>query len=223
MFTLKRSATALVAIILAIVVAGCNGGDDDDKDKNNPKPVNNPPTVLSTFPALGATDVSVNTNIVARFSEAMQLASINTATFTLTGPGVTAVTGTVNYDAANRAATFVPTSDLAASTLFTARVSVGAKDLAGTAMAAPTQWTFTTGTTADATLPLLTSTNPADWPQACRSTRRSRRCSANRWIRRRSPRRRSPLLTPGPTRFRVRFRALERRPPLHPLPISWPT
>ena len=113
------------------------------------------PTVLSTVPANLAAAVPVNTLVSATFSEPMNPATINAATFTLTGPGVTPVAGVVTY--AGSTATFTPASVLAASTLFTATITTGAKDPAGAALAANFAWTFTT-----APPPTVISTVPAN-------------------------------------------------------------
>lgn len=120
------------------------------------------PIVVSTSPANSATAVATNSNVIARFSKAMTAATINAVTFAVTGPGTTAVPGTVSYDAINFVADFLPSAPLAASTLFTATVTAGAKDSAGNPMQADYVWTFTTGTTADTTAPTVTSTSPAD-------------------------------------------------------------
>ncbi|MDP3183810.1 MAG: Ig-like domain-containing protein [Anaerolineales bacterium] len=105
------------------------------------------PTVSSTIPADLATGVAINGNITATFSEAMDAATITTATFTLT-QGATPVPGAVTY--AGTVATLNPTSDLAVSTLYTATITTGVKDLAGNALATNKVWSFTTGTTAAA-------------------------------------------------------------------------
>ena len=105
------------------------------------------PTVTSTVPADTATGVGINQAINATFSTGMDPATITTATFTLAGPGTTTVvTGTVTYNVASNVATFTPAANLAASALFTATVTTGAKDLAGNPLAANKVWTFTTGT-----------------------------------------------------------------------------
>ena len=105
------------------------------------------PTVTSTVPADTATGVGINQAINATFSTAMDPATITTGTFTLAGPGTTSfVTGTVTYNAASNIATFTPAANLAASALFTATVTTGARDLAGNPLAANKVWTFTTGT-----------------------------------------------------------------------------
>jgi len=108
--------------------------------------------------------VPVNQAILATFSEAMTATTINTSTFTLTGPGTTAVTGTVTYDPSGSVATFTPSTpaSLAASTLYTATITTGVKDLSGTAMANPYVWTFTTAAASNTTPPTVISTIPAN-------------------------------------------------------------
>jgi hypothetical protein len=104
------------------------------------------PTVIATNPTNTATEVAINHTINATFSEAMDPLTISTASFMLTGPGATAVTGTVTYVAASKIATLTPASDLAPSTTYTATITTGAKDLAGNALATNFVWSFSTGT-----------------------------------------------------------------------------
>jgi len=123
------------------------------------------PTIISTIPANGATGVPLNEKVTATFSTAMNAATINGTTFTLAGPGGTAVAGTVTYAAGSNSAIFAPSANLTAATTYTATVTSGAKDLAGNALAAgavPNPWTFTTGTTTTTTSPTITLTNPAN-------------------------------------------------------------
>jgi hypothetical protein len=108
-----------------------------------------PPTVTSTSPAAGATNVSASAPVTATFSEPMQSATLTTTTFTVRGPGNVAVPGTVSYNAATRTASFTPSSPLTGATSYTASVVGGAadprvKDLAGNALATTLTWTFTT-------------------------------------------------------------------------------
>ena len=124
-------------------------------------PDNTPPTVLSTSPTDGATNVAVSTVVTATFSEAMDATTINGTTFTLkTTSGSTPVAGTVAYDAGTKTATFTPTSALSNSTGYTATITTGAKDAAGNQLAANKVFAFTT--IADTTPPTVTSTTPAD-------------------------------------------------------------
>ena len=92
-----------------------------------------------------------DTLITATFNKVMAPASISSGTFTVTGPGATIVTGKVSYDATDQIATFTPTSDLAASTTFTATIT-GAQDLSGNVLA-PVSWQFTTGSAATGQTP----------------------------------------------------------------------
>jgi hypothetical protein len=108
-----------------------------------------PPTVLLVSPANGSIGNCLTKVVTATFSEAMDPATISGTTFGVTAGGV-AVAGDVTYDAAGLIATFVPTdpAGFAPSTVFVVTVTIGAKDLAGNALAAPRTWGFTTGTLA---------------------------------------------------------------------------
>jgi hypothetical protein len=115
-----------------------------------------PPTVITTAPATGATSVPVNQAVSATFSVGMNSATIDAATFTVSGPGGVAVAGTINYTASGSVATFTPTANLAYSTLYTATITTGATDSAGTSLAGNYAWSFTTITpppTVASTLP----------------------------------------------------------------------
>jgi hypothetical protein len=121
-----------------------------------------PPTVISTIPLNLATGVPFNQIVSATFSTAMDPTTINSTTFTLTGPGATSVAGLVAYAAVGKSLTFTPTANLAASTTFTATITTGAKNLAGTALAADYVWTFTTGAAPTVVAPELVSTVPVN-------------------------------------------------------------
>jgi hypothetical protein len=118
-------------------------------------PDTTPPTIILTNPANGATGVALDSTINATFSEAMDPATITIGTFTVTGPpGATPVAGSVTYDVINHIATFTPAVHLALNATYAARVSTGAKDLAGNALASglvPNPWSFTTASTAPPT------------------------------------------------------------------------
>ncbi|RJO66050.1 MAG: DUF3494 domain-containing protein [Myxococcales bacterium] len=116
-----------------------------------------PPRVSSTTPVNNATDVAFNAPIAATFSEAMDPLTITTATFTLLD-GTTPVPGAVIYVGVT--AIFTPTISLHSSTLYTATITSGVKDLAGNAMVEDYVWSFTTGTIPDTTPPRVSSTTP---------------------------------------------------------------
>ncbi len=100
------------------------------------------PTVISIIPANAVTDVAINNVTSSTFSEAMDPLTINPTTFTLM-QGATPVSGAVTYSGVT--AVFAPTVDLASSTLYTATITTGVKDLAGNALANNYTWNFTTG------------------------------------------------------------------------------
>lgn len=125
-------------LALAVIASGC--GEDEATD-----PVGAVPTVTSIAPGSASTGIPRNAVVTAHFSEAMELATINATTFTLKAGGV-AVPATVSYSGTT--ATLTPAAILAAGTVFTAAVSLGAKDLQGDSLATVKSWTFTTTATA---------------------------------------------------------------------------
>lgn len=117
------------------------------------------PTVVSTDPLNAATGVALNKRVTATFSEVMDPLSINTQTFTLRNGTITVI-GTVTYN--GLIATFTPQTNLAASTVYTATITTGAKDLAGNTIATNYTWSFTTAAAPDALRPTVVSTDPVN-------------------------------------------------------------
>ncbi len=98
------------------------------------------PTVYSTSPANGATNLGIAINVTATFSESMDQATMIGANFSLSDGNN--VSGSVSYSGTT--ATFTPSSDLSYGTTYTATITTDTKDVAGNAMAANYSWTFTT-------------------------------------------------------------------------------
>jgi hypothetical protein len=117
------------------------------------------PTAVSAFPLSSATNVAFNSKPAVTFSEAMDPLTINSAAFTLM-QGTTIVPGTVTYT--GLVATFTPSANFSASTVYTATITTGAKDVAGNALASNYVWSFTTGVAPDVTAPVAVSTIPLD-------------------------------------------------------------
>ncbi|GAA4061153.1 hypothetical protein GCM10022389_01980 [Flavobacterium cheonanense] len=99
------------------------------------------PKVISTDPSNNETGVLLNKVITATFDMPMNPLTINSSTFTLK-QGTTTIAGTVNYSGTT--ASFSPANPLLADALFTATISVGAKNLAGTSITQDYVWKFTT-------------------------------------------------------------------------------
>jgi hypothetical protein len=139
--TLHRTNTfaALTLAAVMAVTAGCG------KSSNPAAPILDiAPTVSATNPINGATGVAI---ITAAFSKPMNASTITAATFVMSGQGGAAVAGTVTYDASTAIARFSPSVALTASTAYTATITTGAKDVAGSALASNHAWSFTTTST----------------------------------------------------------------------------
>ncbi len=125
-----------LALLSILFVVGCSKSSD---------PVVVAPTVASTSPANNAVGVARNNSIVIAFGVAMDPATINSSTVIVT-KGTTVVPGTLVYSGTT--ATFTPTDNLSALTLYTVTVTTGAKTLAEKAFATNVVSSFTTGGTA---------------------------------------------------------------------------
>lgn len=158
----------IMALLTAIFVAACGGGGGGGGGAapaanvipgvaGTPGAAATNPTVVSSNPTSGATNVPTSTNttgvavsakvLTATFGEAMNPATIISpaTTFTLRNNtlGVD-VAGVVTMNAANTVATFTPGANFNAATNYTATISVAAKNAGGTAMPNPITWSFTT-------------------------------------------------------------------------------
>ncbi|MDQ2913089.1 MAG: Ig-like domain-containing protein, partial [Chloroflexota bacterium] len=103
-----------------------------------------PPTITSTSPVANATAVAVGSNVSATFSE--QVTGVSGATFELRDSSSTVVPASVSYDATTRRAILDPSTNLATSAAYTARIVADGtiKDGANNALAADRVWMFTT-------------------------------------------------------------------------------
>ena len=118
---------------------------------------NNHPTVVSTSPVDMASDVALNTKVLATFDTPMM--PLSAADFTVTS-GTTPVAGVVAMSGDGMSATFAPSSPFAVSTALTATISTGATAITGQALGHQTSWQFTTGTTTDSANPTISATTP---------------------------------------------------------------
>jgi hypothetical protein len=148
-------------IIVSFFVSGC-GGSGEDPILGQPVSDSLVPTVVAVAPADGATNVFYNTkHITAEFNVPMDPATLTSASFTLSkGDPAVLVTGVVTY--ANRVAELTLDANLTANTVYTATITTAAKSADGVALSSNYVWTFTTGSTADTTLPTVVSTSPID-------------------------------------------------------------
>ena len=102
------------------------------------------PTIIATDPLNNAINVNLLKTITANFSVAMDPATINASSFTLK-QGTTAVLGTVSYSGIT--ASFDPTVALQEGKVYTATITIAAKNTAGIPVATNYVWNFTTTVT----------------------------------------------------------------------------
>ncbi len=119
-----------------VTLTACGGGGGDDSSDTTA------PTVSSTSPIASATDVAISSSVTATFNEDVFATTVDTSSFTVKNSAN--VTGTVSFDGNTNIATFTPGNDLALLASHTATLSTTITDLAGNALVANYNWSFTT-------------------------------------------------------------------------------
>lgn len=114
------------------------------------------PAVTLTSPVNLAVNVPVDKIVTATFSMLMDPLTLNGSTFTLYR-GTTKVDGTITYN--GDVLSFLPSAHLLPGIEYTATITTGAKNLAGTGIAANYIWKFTTES---AVAPAIIATNPVN-------------------------------------------------------------
>jgi hypothetical protein len=108
-----------------------------------------PPKVLNTIPADGATQVPITSLISATFSEPMSSQTINENTFIIrrADDESTLIKGALSLSPDNKTAIFDPEQDFSPNTKYFAEINTGAKDVTGNALDSAKRWSFSTTTT----------------------------------------------------------------------------
>jgi len=116
------------------LIAACGGGGG--------APDTTAPTVSPGTPSSAQVNAARNTTVTAVFSEPMNGATVDNATFTLKDNGGTPVTGGVTYSGVT--ATFTPAAQLSSSAIYSATITTGAEDTSGNGLVSDVSWSFTT-------------------------------------------------------------------------------
>ncbi|EKO76443.1 MULTISPECIES: Ig-like domain-containing protein [unclassified Leptospira] len=127
-------------------------------DFGNRTPSANSFNVFQISPGPNVTGVSLNTSIQVGFSQKLDPSTIQSQTIQLT-QGNSVITG--NLTSTEKTLLFNPTSALAASKVYTVRVSKDIKSEEGTSLSEDYVWNFTTGSVVDAIAPDLSLRTPA--------------------------------------------------------------
>ncbi|MEO5588210.1 MAG: Ig-like domain-containing protein [Gemmatimonadaceae bacterium] len=126
-----------------------------------PPTVDVPPTVTSSTPANGSANVPVTSPVSVAFSKEMNTSTITASTFTLTVGGAP-VSGTVNYDASSRVASFVPNGGLLAEgRSYVAKVTTYVWDVSGKALVSDFVFSFSTSSPTGNTPLAIVSRTPS--------------------------------------------------------------
>jgi Domain of unknown function (DUF4082)/Bacterial Ig-like domain/Bacterial Ig domain len=114
---------------------------------NSTGPDTTPPTVTTSSPVNGASNVPVNSAVTATFNESIDPATVTAANFELRDSASVLIPASVSYNVGTRTAALAPSALLPGSTTLTATVRGGAsgiKDLAGNALVSNVVWPFVT-------------------------------------------------------------------------------
>ncbi|UCE73576.1 MAG: VCBS repeat-containing protein [Methanomassiliicoccales archaeon] len=116
-----------------------------------------PPTISSTSPNDGATDVPLNTGISISFSKSMDTSTTENAISS--SPSITWTSAWTEQDTI---ITLTPSSVLDQDTQYTFTISTAAKCTDDMNLASPYSFSFTSGSIEDLTSPTVVNTNPAN-------------------------------------------------------------
>jgi hypothetical protein len=140
-----------IAIAAVVLMGSCSESDNDQKMT---------PSVLSSDPAVDATDVVLNKTVTVTFSKAMDASSLNSTTFTI-NQETTPVEGTISYS--GTMVSFKPTISLTPGTVYTGTVTTGAISDSGNSLENDYVWEFTTGNlTGPTVISIFPSNNSED-------------------------------------------------------------
>ena len=127
-----------------------------DDEPTGPTGDTTPPTIVLTVPSNGADNVSVDSSVVAVFSEPIDSNSVTAASFAFSG----GVDGDLDFS--GDSVIFTADNSLAYSTSYTATISTAVTDRAGNHLASAYSWSFTTEGDPATTPPTIISTVPTD-------------------------------------------------------------
>jgi len=140
-----------LVISLTLLLSSC-GGSKGGRSNSGEAPSNDttPPTVSSTLPANGSSQIPINIIISATFSESMDPDTVSKNTFIVinASSGAT-VSGEVTYTDQTKTASFTPAALLEIDKPYVVNITTSVTDQAGNPMDETFSWSFTTGAAID--------------------------------------------------------------------------
>ena len=130
-----KLSSVLNIVLLAVFMSGCS--KDVVKDQSVADPLKS--TISETYPANLADTVVINPIVAVNFKSTVDPSQVSSSTISLK-QGTISVPGTVSYSGTK--ATFTPSTDLKAGTIYTATIKTNLKS---TSDDEGHSWTFTTG------------------------------------------------------------------------------
>jgi hypothetical protein len=119
------------------------------------------PSVTSVSPSINQTGVPVNAIVQLHFSKPVDPWTITTATFQITYPTGAPIPGTVLVSSNGQTATFTPGGQLNSFSTYYVQATFGIKDVEGQGLSNFGSY-FTTGSTTDASAPMVLMVSPAN-------------------------------------------------------------
>jgi hypothetical protein len=153
---MKLSSILFLGSALVVMLSGCGGGGGGSSSGGGDADVTM--TVSSLSPADGATDVAIDTTLVATLSQTIDCAALPSDPLVLQDDAMSSVSGSISCSGTSLS--FIPAAPLAYNTTYSATLKAGISEAAGAALASPASWSFTTA--ADTTAPQVESITPAD-------------------------------------------------------------
>lgn len=154
---MRNTVLALTSIFIATALLSACGGGGSSVDVPAPSSAVQDviaPTVTYTTPTTGQAAVSIDSSVTVTFSEAMDPASVNQQTFTVSG-----IQGVVTYEPTSKTAMFTH-PPMSTNSTHTVTITSGVKDQAGNSMVSAYTWTFVTSSSTDTVAPAVTSRTP---------------------------------------------------------------
>jgi hypothetical protein len=167
-----RSLLMFGSLLVAVGLTGCGGGGGggDSADSGGVTPQDDvvAPLVIATTPTNNSSNVKVNSDITATFSEAIAPATLTPLTCRLIKDttGATISGYSIEFDESSKTA-ILSNAVLDSSAAYTVTITTGVKDLAGNPLSSSYSWGFTTaaaaipGGSSDTTPPAVVSMSPA--------------------------------------------------------------